>query len=45
VALAAIPDTSAEEREEALFSALAQRRAARPGGAHLHVVNPDEAGD
>ena len=42
-ALAAIQDTSAEEGEEALFNALAQMRAARPGGAHLHVVNPDDA--
>lgn len=43
-ALQPIPDTEQEEKEDALFSALAQIRAARPGGAHLHVVR-EETGD
>jgi hypothetical protein len=43
--LAPIPDAAAEEREDAVFNALAQMRAARPGGAHLHVVDPGNPGD
>ncbi len=44
-ALQPIHDRAAEETEDAVFSALAQMRAARAGGAHLHVVNPDQADD
>jgi len=45
-ALQPIPNTAEEDdREDALFSAYAQMSAALPGRAHLHVVNPDEAGD
>lgn len=43
-ALQPIPDTSEEDKEEALMGALAQIRAARPGGAHLRVVR-EETGD
>src|SRR6185437_9770921 len=43
-ALAPIPTEHVEEdpREAAYFDALAQMNRARPGPAHLRVVNPDD---